>query len=127
MKDHYIQAILEMLKKGTDVHTVLQGFSSVLKRRGHERLHASVLRGVLRMLAYKTAQTGTTVTVAHEAALTSQKDAIAAAIRELGGGTAYSTIIDATIIGGVIVEHNNTRIDTSYKSQLVQLYLKVTK
>ncbi len=116
-----------MLKNGADVQKVLSGLSSALTRKGHTRLHGSILRGVLRALAYKTVRSGSTVTVASESGLASHKDAIEAAIKHLGGAAEYSTVIDPTIIGGAIIEHNNTIIDTSYKSHLVRLYRRVTK
>ena len=127
MKNHYIQAVLEMIDSGSDIQSVLKGLSVSLEKKGHTRLHAAVLRGVVRILSSKITSTGAIVTIADKDLLKGHKEAITSALSTLSAGKDYQTIIDPTIIGGVIVEYNNTIIDTSYKTQLVKLYRTLTK
>lgn len=127
MKDHYIHAVLEMLENGADVHTVLSGLSATLQKKGHTRLHGAVLRGVLRILESKRGTRGATVTVARESAVSEKKHAIEQALAQLGASSDYRVVVDPSIIGGTIVEHNNVLIDTSYKTRLVKLYRSITK
>ncbi len=125
MKDYYINAVLELIKKGADIQTVLSGLSATLAKKGHTRLHGNILKGVLRILSHNKAR-GTVVTVANEKTLTLQKEAIQKSIESLKGDATPKVVIDPTIIGGVIVECNNMRIDTSHKSRLVKLYRSIT-
>jgi len=127
MKNHYIQAVVEMIEEGTDISSVLSGLSNTLKKKGHMRLHGSVLRGVVRILGSKNNTGGTKVTVVSVEALESQKEAIQSALTKLNAEGETTTIIDPTIIGGIIVGHDNVVIDASYKSKLTKLYRTLTK
>lgn len=127
MKKNYIEAVLQMINAGTDIHTVLKGLEATLIKKGHTRLHGAVLRGVVRILSSKSVTTVTKVTAASEAKFKDEIHAIESALARLHAPNEYEKVVDPTIIGGVIVEHDNVVLDTSYKTKLVKLYRSLTK
>lgn len=126
MKNHYIQATLEMIQSGTDAEKVFEGLEKTMQDKGHVRLYASVLRGVLRVLETKKDGAVATVTVAKDADVLTFTDVINTALVSLNAGENFSTKIDETIIGGVIIKNNNTIVDRSYKTVLTNLYRSTT-
>lgn len=126
MKENYITAVLQELDAGKDASMVLEGLKKTLIAKGHDRLYASILRGVARMLEAGSAE-GTLVVVSNEAAYEKQKNAITKALEELGSSETPKVVVDETIIGGFIAEANSTQLDRSYKTTLVKLYRSLTK
>lgn len=124
MKDTYTQALLELLKTTEDSSAVISGFSKTLSARGHERLFATVLKGVLRIL--ESERPVTSVVAGSEAEAKKHSAAIKAALKEFDAPTEVSVATDDTLIGGFIVEHNHQRLDQSYKTKLVELYRSLT-
>jgi F0F1-type ATP synthase delta subunit len=127
MKNHYIQATIEMIQSGTAVEAVFAGLQKTMQAKGHMRLYASVLRGVLRILETKKDVAVATVVVASDADVQKYADIIKSTLTSLEAGEDFSTEIDETIIGGVIVKNNNTIVDRSYKTALTNLYRATTK
>jgi len=125
MKETYTKAILELLKSGKEPDAVIKGVRSTMLKRGHQNLLLIVLQNVLRVL--ETEATGTNVFVASEKELDSQLKAIKAELEKLGADTEPSVLVDETLIGGFVVEHNYQRSDKSYKNALTKLYRNVTK
>lgn len=126
MKKNYITAVLEMLHDGQEPSTVLEGLKRTLKQKGHERLYASVLRGVERVLEAHGAETSRVV-VASNQAYEKQKTAILSALQSLSSVNTHKVVVDETIIGGFIAEANDKQMDASYKTKLVSLYRNLTK
>jgi len=127
MKNHYIQATLEMIQSGTDTEKVFEGLQKTMQDKGHMRLYASVLRGVVRVLETKKVTSVATVVVAKDADVQKYADVIKAALSSIKAGEDFSTKVDETIIGGVIIKGNNTIVDRSYKTILTNLYRSVAK
>lgn len=124
MKDTYTTALLDLLATTADAEAVLKGFKDTLTKRGHEQLYGPVLRRVLTRL--KAARPTTMVVVASETAYEAQKAAITKALTDLGGNEPV-VVVDDTIVGGFIAEHNHTRLDASFKTKLVSLYRSLTR
>jgi F0F1-type ATP synthase delta subunit len=127
MKNHYIQATLEMIQSGIETEKVFEGLKKTMQDKGHIRLYASVLRGVLRVLETKQDVAIASVTVAKDADVLKYIDVIKTTLGSLNAGENFSTKIDETIIGGVIVKNNNTIVDRSYKTALTNLYRSSTQ
>ena len=123
MKTDYTIAVLQLIKEGKDPEAVIAGLTATLTSRGHERLLVPVLR-VAREVAKESVSA--TVTVASESDRARYQAAIEAALATLGAADA-TTVVDETITGGFIAEHNHTRIDASFKSKLIDLYRSLTK
>lgn len=126
MKENYINAVLEMYMADKESTNVLEGLKKTLARKGHNRLYAPVLRGVLRVLESRGTEHSRVVVASHES-YTKQKNAIESALRALGAEGSHEVIVDETIVGGFIAEANNTQLDKSYKTKLVSLYRNLTK
>jgi len=127
MNKQYIKAVLEVIAEGKSPDTVIEGLVKTLKAKGHMRLYASVLRGVLRILETQKSKSGAIVTVVDEKAITKYSKAIKHSLSQLSAETDPEIKIDNTIIGGFTTEFNNVLIDNSYKAQLVALYRKLSK
>lgn len=125
MKNTYIDAVLQMIESGEEPGMVLSGLKNTLAQRGHDRLYVSVLNGVLRVLEANSGTT-TTVTVSDEATAVEYADAIKQALTTLGADKSHEVVIDKTLVGGFIAEHNSKRIDQSYKTKLITLYRSLT-
>lgn len=122
MKKQYVQAVLESLQSGKDVADVLKGLSVILQKRGHERLHASVLREVLRVLSSDNEVSGTRVIVARESDARKFKSEIEKELTALQFDPHYEVSVRDNLVGGYIIEHESTIIDASYKKKLLTLY-----
>ena len=116
-----------MIQSETAVEAVFEGLQKSMQKKGHMRLYASVLRGVLRILETKKDVAIATVVVANSADVQKYADTIKATLTSIEAGEDFSTEIDETIIGGVIVKANNTIVDQSYKTALTNLYRLTTK
>ena len=127
MKNHYINATLSLIQSGSDPQSVLDGLLKSMQSKGHERLYASVLRGVVRVLETKKDSTQATVVVAKEADVAKYASVITETLTSLDAGSDFSTKIDETIVGGVIVKSNNTVVDRSFKTALTNLYRATLK
>ncbi|MFT5849839.1 MAG: F0F1-type ATP synthase delta subunit [Patiriisocius sp.] len=127
MKNHYINATLSIIQSGSDPQSVLDGLQKSMQSKGHERLYASVLRGVVRVLETKKDSTHATVVVATEADVTKYASVITDTLTSLDAGSDFSTKIDETIVGGVIVKSNNVVVDRSFKTALTNLYRATLK
>lgn len=126
MNKHYIKAVLEMIKAGKTPDEILVGLAKVLKDKGHERLKASVLRGVLRILEADSDRLSSVVVVAKAADTARYEAAIKTALAQLTTDSNYTVVEDDTLIGGFIAKANNTTYDASYKTKLVKLYRNLT-
>ena len=125
MKENYITAVLEELRMGSDPERILRGLKTALQKRGHDRLYAAILRGVVRVLESDSTET-TVVTVVDQAAFEKQKNVIMDTLASLGTNDQPKVVQDSTIVGGFIAEAANKRLDKSYKAKLVSLYRSLT-
>lgn len=126
MKQNYITAVLEKIQNGDEPADIFSGLKKTLKKHGHERLYASILSGVARVLESSSTDT-TVITVANTEAYTKQKNAIEKALKDLNTTTEPKVVFDEKIVGGFVAEANNMRLDKSYKTKLVTLYRSLTK
>lgn len=126
MKEHYTQAVLQMINEGTAPETILEGLTKAMEQKGHMRLYPSVLRGVLRILETQK-DADTIVVVARESDVSALSSQIESALTTLGTTEKPATKVDETLVGGVVVQHGNTVLDRSFKTALTKLYRSVTK
>ena len=126
MEKVYVQAVLELLESGSKVETVLGNLRAVMEKRGHAKALSTVLRAVVRALEQGTTESVATITVASDADVTALKADIKTALATLGADGAHTTVVDDTIIGGLIATYNHRQIDQSYRSKLVTLYQSIT-
>ncbi len=128
MKNHYIQAVVELIESGADLQNILKGLQKTMQAKGHTRLYGPVLRGVLRILQTKTDRNTPVVTLARESDVTKYTDVIQKTLEDVGRDkkSDFSTTIDPTIIGGVTVTTGTTVVDKSYKRLLTRLYRSAT-
>ena len=122
MKDHYINATLTLLAEGAATDKILSDLKRVLEAKGHTRLYASILRGLLRQMDAKQHTGDVTIILAKEADLTKHKEAIESALERYTDGPDHTTTVDENIIGGFVLRFGNTVLDQSYKTRLVKLY-----
>lgn len=124
MKDTYIQAVTTLLADNQSVDDVLTNLQAVLKKRGHERLYDSILKGVVTKLEQQSAKDSVKVAVA--TATDSQAIAVRELLKELEAVNASVLLtIDPTLIGGAKATYQNRQIDQTFKTALRHLYERV--
>lgn len=118
----YIQAIRELLREGHDPEAVFRNLTILLKRKGHEKLHAQILRGVSTQIEKDIQGDTALVTLAREHDCKVQKHAIESVLASMGTETNFEITIDPAIIGGFTAVQGGKIVDQSYKKQLLTLY-----
>ncbi len=126
MEKVYVQAVMELLESGSTIESVLGNLRTVMTNRGHAKALPMVLRAVVRALEQGTTESVATITVAREADVSALKSDIKLALATLGADGTHTTIVDDTIIGGLITTYNHRQIDQSYRTKLVTLYQSIT-
>jgi F0F1-type ATP synthase delta subunit len=122
MREHYRTAVLELITAGHKPAEVVSGLRKVLARRRHEGLYLSILRSVVKYLSVTQSAKVPQVTLAKENHETTYKKAIKRHLTTLSAPADYHTVIDETIVGGVVVEYQHQRIDASYKRALKTIF-----
>lgn len=124
MKDNYVNAAVELIEAGTPVDVVLGNMKTVMDRKGHDSLYPSVLRSLLQTLEVRQVSKAPTVHIS-KANCDSLKQ-VPALLAELGcNEKEYNTVIDPTLVGGLIVSHNHKMIDQCHKTKLINLYQSI--
>lgn len=129
MKDHYTQALLQLLEtKNTakEVNAVLEGLKNTLEARGHAKLLPSILRAAERTLPRDSAKKPILVLAKNSAAeIKKYKDEIESL--QIAGIDDPVVVEDSTIIGGYKVKTGELLIDGTHKTKLVHLYRTLAK
>lgn len=124
MKADYIKATLARIEAGDDPKDVVRGLRLSMEARHHERLFDVVLRNVLKVLERQAPTTS--VRVANEKHYKAAQNTIKTTLKELGTEDTPAIILDESLIGGYIAEHDGTYVDKSYKYALTNLYRRIT-
>ncbi len=122
----YSQATYDLIQSGTGEDTVFLNLSKMLKKRGHMKLYAKILRQLNILVERQVKSQSMTVTVARLEDVDVHKSRIEDAVSSLQGIT-FDTKVDSTITGGFIAEKVERRIDASYKKTLLILYRSLIK
>ncbi|MBX2866813.1 F0F1 ATP synthase subunit delta [Candidatus Kaiserbacteria bacterium] len=122
----YIEAAYQALQDGKDISEVLTGLYATLENRGHQKLKAQILSGLLTYIEEKERSTAPELRLAKEEDAKKLSVSIKEALKELGAEEEPRVSIDAKHIGGYTATYNGKRIDRSYKSALLQLYKNIT-
>lgn len=117
LKQDYQKAFLSLLESGEDVDKTIKRVKVVMEKRGHSGLLLSVFKSTLRELDRTSVAKTPRLTVARE------KDVR----RYADGHKEAEVIIDPHLIGGYRFEQNNTMIDQSYKTKLLNWYRVAVK
>lgn len=117
---------MELFESGQKPDVVLGNLEKILKKKGHERFHHAILSGVLRRLEANTKTQVATVTLADRKDAEAQKKTIKRILNTLDLADEYALKTDSSIVGGVLVETRDRRVDATYKSALLKLYRNIT-
>lgn len=117
LKQDYQKASLSLLESGEDVGKTVKHIKAVMDKRGHSRLLLGVLRAALRELDRTSVAKTPRLTVARE------KDVR----RYAAGHKEAEVIVNPHLIGGYRFEKDNTMIDQSYKTKLLNWYRVAVK
>jgi F0F1-type ATP synthase delta subunit len=127
MVKDYTRAIIDLLATGEKTDQVLSRLDGVLKRRGHSKLKAAILKGVFKELSNRLEKESLVIAVVHEE---DAKSALVEELRQLlsvGENKDKIVEIDKTMIGGARLRYRHNEVDASYKSKLVTLYQSITR
>jgi F0F1-type ATP synthase delta subunit len=124
MKDNYTKAAQELIEAGMPVETVLVDMKKLMVRKGHDSLYLGVLKSLVQQLELSQKTSIPTVVVSK-----SDSEALKNApvlLAELGCvEKEFNTVVDPTLVGGLIVSHNHKMIDQSHKTKLRNLYQSI--
>jgi len=111
-KQHYLKALLPLLKDENDATKSLSHLEKVMKRHGHSQLLLPVLRAALRELSGYANASHPRLILARE----EDKAKFAKKYKDA------EVVIDEHIVGGYIYETEGQRLDQSYKTKLLNWY-----
>lgn len=126
LAEDYSKAVCESLSEGADVETVLTKLGSLLAKRGHTKLRASILRNVLQTLELASDKDAAVVTVARSSDVIALEDKIKNAQSVLSVTTSPRVSVQQSVIGGFNLSYKGKRIDTTYRTALFKLYKNIT-
>lgn len=127
MKGQYIEAVLALLNQGKNPSEVFSGLKQALEKKGHGKLYASILHGVLTKLRAVRISTQAVVTVSATSDAKKMKNEIEEALAILHAEKSYEVVEDQSIIGGFTLLQNNMLLDKSYKTALINLYRSIIR
>jgi F0F1-type ATP synthase delta subunit len=110
----YAKAIFDLIKNRKDGSDVVEGVVKSLKDRGAITMLPKILTAYERIIA-DSGSSLATLTVARESDIDKART-------ESGAPEDVKVIIDKKIIGGHRFESNDTLVDNSYKTKLLQIY-----
>lgn len=118
MERAYAQAIFEVAKKGMEPRSIATRVNEILSERGHMALLPKILHA-LKHEGKRTARQ-------HEVVLHVAKEAHGRSAQKEAGATPTRVEIDPSLIGGWVLTTPDSRIDASFRKQLLDLYRKIT-
>lgn len=124
MHQLYVTAMIESINSGVDVELVLSRTHAIMVARRHEKLWPQVLTAVAKELESTAEAVKPTVTMTKSDSVAPA--AVAAKLAELKLPTDYTVNYDDSLIGGLVIKHDNHIYDSSYKQQLLKLYHNIT-
>ena len=122
MEKEYAQAMLAVAQKGLDPKDLFQRLEKTLRARGHLALLPKIALALREEEKRMRRGAESVLSVAKESDIASAK-AESAAYTE---GAPVRVVTDDSLIGGWTLSTPNTRVDASFKKQLLNLYQKIT-
>lgn len=122
----YSSALFDLLQSNGDSEALLDSFKAFLKKKGHEKLYAQILKDLLSKLQKNTDKNSIQVVVSREKDITNLEESISKSIATFGTTKEFSTLVDPTLIGGFKIIGHDKVIDHSYKKQLLTIYKSLT-
>ena len=122
----YIQATYEVLRTRPDTHAVLDSLRAHLTAKGRMALYPSILRGLIKKVAYAEEHAKVRVITARDTDFETLRESITHHLTALDVSIADTVrIVDDTLIGGFVINMTHARIDRSYKHILLQAYRRL--
>lgn len=122
----YSSALFELLQSNGDSEALLGTFRSLLKKKGHEKLYAQILKDLLNKFKKNTDKNSIQVVVSRVKDIKHLEESISKSIAAFGTTKEFSTLVDPTLIGGFKIIGQDKVIDHSYKKQLLTIYKSLT-
>lgn len=127
MVNDYSSALFELLRtSGSQSDALLSSFQALLKKKGHEKLYASILKDLLVKFEKDKQRNSIHVVVGREKDLPQLKDSILKVMATLGTEKEFLSHVDPSLIGGFKIMGHSQVIDQSYKKQLLNIYRSLT-
>lgn len=120
----YTKALVDTLNQGVAVETALTNLKQYLKQRGHEQIWSNILQETLIKLEKESHTGKVLVRVAKAEAVDSPE--VKDLLNKHAENVEHEVEIDETLIGGAVITHQHRRLDTSYKTKLINLYHGIT-
>jgi len=125
---HYAKALAEIVREHpTEEHgRMVKQFVEIVKKNGHTNLFPRIVSAFARI--EKKEQSLRTILVISALPLSAEEvdQALEARGIERTKDQVVTALIDDTLIGGVVVRTHATRIDSSWKRELLALYARMS-
>ena len=122
MEREYAQAVMEVAKKGMKPKELFTRLEAALRARGHLQLLPKIARALGEEERRSRRRSESVLSVAKESETASAKQQAATDI----GDSIVRIVTDDSLIGGWVLTTPNTRVDASFKKQLLDLYHSIT-
>lgn len=122
MEKDYAQAVIEVAKKGMQPKDLVKNLESTLRTHGHLALLPKIAHVLKDELRRRERSFESVLAVAKESEAVSAKTEAAEHI----GTNGVRIVADESLIGGWVLSTPNTRVDASFKKQLLDLYNAIT-
>ena len=126
MAENYAQALFELSGglKGAELDGVVKKLIETLKRKRHMRLLPAIVHHLERKFARQESENAIELVVAKAADAEKYKNAANEHADAFGGlaGKRVAVRTDDSIIGGYILQSTAVRVDSSYRTHLLNLY-----
>lgn len=121
----YAKATYQAIEEGLSVQKAFAQLDVLLKKKGHTKLKAGILRALLSHTNRQQTSDAPTVTLAREKFWDKYRHEVARALEGLGVEGKPTIVEDTNIVGGYRVEYKDKLLDNTYKDKLLALYRKV--
>ena len=122
MEKEYAHALIEAAKRGAKPHELATRLGAMLRDRGHLSLLPKIARALKEEDKRVRRGSEFVLSVAKESEVSSAKAEATVHI----GDTPTRVVTDDSLIGGWVLSTPNTRVDASFKKQLLNLYHSLT-
>ena len=122
MEREYAHAVLAIAKKGMKPADIFTGLEKTLRTRGHLALMPKIAHALKEIDMRMRRSSESVLAVAHERDAAGAKTEAA----PYSEGAITRVVTDDSLIGGWTLSTPNTRVDVSFKKQLLTLYQNIT-
>ena len=122
MEKEYAHAVMQLAQKGMEPRALVANLNRVLGIRGHSGLLRKIARALKEEERHARRASEVVLSVAKE----EEAKLAEAAARTYSSSAPSRVVPDDSLIGGWVLMTPSTRVDASFKKQLLEMYRQIT-